>query len=235
MNKIQHIYGNGCSFTNDDYIRRTLNQPVYLDLLAEQFGTTVTNGGLPGACNRRIIRNTLRAATEFDQSTLVLVQLTMLQRTEKPYNPGQDNAWKMLAASEEYHESIKGDPFEKLNKIYFDAWFRFFDEKAEITNLATDLLLLSTYLESRNIPYLIFSYLPLIGPRTYKEVCNDRLQVVLAQNTCVLNILSGSLIDRLAGDMYYDADSSVKIGHLSPDGHKAAADVLANLIVERVL
>ena len=99
MNKIQHIYGNGCSFTNDDYIRRTLDQPVYLDFLAENFGTTVTNDGLPGSCNRRIIRNTLRAATEFDSSTLILVQLTFLQRTEKPYTPGQKNAWKMLLAN----------------------------------------------------------------------------------------------------------------------------------------
>ena len=236
MNKIQHIYGNGCSFINDDYIRRTLQQPVYLDLLADQFATTVTNGGLPGSCNRRIIRNTLRAATGFDSTTLVLVQLTFLHRTEKPYNPGQNNEWKMLGSSEDYYESIKNnDPSEKLNKIYFDTWFRFFDEKAEITNLATDLIMLSSYLDSHGIPYLIFPYGHLTHERTRIEVQKDRLQTVLSQNTCVLNILSDSLISRLDGNMYYDADSSVTIGHLSPEGHKAAADVLANLIVERVL
>jgi len=235
MNKIQHIYGNGCSFTNDDYIRLTLHQPVYLDLLAEQFKITVTNNGLPGSCNRRIIRNTLRAATDFDSTTLVLVQLTFLQRTEKIYTPGQDNAWKMLYSTEEYHESIKDDSSEKLNKSYFDTWFRFFDEKAEITNLATDLIMLSSYLDSRKIPYLIFPYVQLTREQTRIEVQADRLQTTLAQDSCVLNILSDSLISRLDGDMYYDADSSVEIGHLSPEGHKAAANVLANLIAERVL
>lgn len=235
MNKITHIYGNGCSFTNDDYIRRTLHQPLYLDLLAEQFGTTVTNDGLPGSCNRRIIRNTLRAATEFDSTTLVLVQLTFLQRTEKPYNPGQHNEWKMSDSTEEYHESIKDDPSEKLNKIYFDNWFRFFDATAELTNLATDLIMLSSYLDSRKIPYLIFPYLPLAQERIRVAVQDDLLQVVLAQNTQVLNILTDGLVNRLDGNMYYDTDASVKFGHLSPEGHAKAANVLANLLVERVL
>ena len=236
MNKIAHIYGNGCSFTYDDYIKRTLGKPDYLDLLAQRYGTTVTNAAMPGSCNRRIVRNTLRAATGFNSSTLVLVQLTFLSRTEKPYNPGQNNEWKMDASRsvQEYHESIKHNADEQLNKRYFDTWFRFFNEAAEVTNLATDLIMLSSYLKSRSIPYLIFPYFPLVEDKTREKVNGDILQTVLSQDANILNILSDSLISRMKHVEYYDADSSNRVGHLSPQGHELAAELLSSLLDAQV-
>jgi hypothetical protein len=226
MSNIKRIYANGCSFTYDNHIQHDLGQLCYPEILAQRYGISCTNAGRPGSCNRRIIRNTLRDSLSFDNTTLILLQLTFLFRTEKPYTPGQNNEWKMAGATEEYHESIKNNPLEKINQQYFETYLRFFDPYAELTNLAADIIMLTGYLRSKQIPYFIFPYTQLtIG--TTLLIGADQLQQYLAQDPAVLNILTDSLTDRLgAGDWYYDAAP----GHLNVQGHHQAANTLEKLI-----
>jgi hypothetical protein len=226
MSDIQHIYANGCSFTYDNYIQHELGQPCYPEILAQRRGISCTNAGLPGSCNRRIIRNTLRDSLLFDSTTLILLQLTFLSRTEKLYTPGQNNEWKMQHSKEEYHESIKNNPAEKINQTYFEMFFRFFDTAAEFTNLAADIIMLTGYLRSKQIPYIIFPYTQL-SPEEKPAISNDRLQQHLAQDPAVLNILTDSLTARLGpGDWCYDPVP----GHLNSQGHCRAAELLEKLI-----
>jgi hypothetical protein len=157
---------------------------------------------------------------------MVIVQLTFLSRTEKPFTPGQGNEWKLQGTTEEYHESIKANPAEFLNQEYYQNYLRFFDERAELTNLAADLIMLSSYLNSKNIPYFIFPYVQL---STDPAVCiqHDLLQKTLSQDEYVLDILKDSLIDRLGpGDWYYDSYP----GHLNVQGHRRAAELLQTLM-----
>jgi hypothetical protein len=226
MNNIQHIYANGCSFTSDNFIRYNLGKSCYPEIIAQHRGVSCTNAALPGSCNRRIIRNTLRDTLAFDSTTLVIVQLTFLTRTEKPYTPGQNNEWKMEYANEEYHESIKDNSNEPINQKYFETYMRFFDEQAELTNLAADIIMLTGYLRSKQIPYFVFSYAPLIT-NAIPSVSHDLLQQSLSCDSAVLNIITDSLVSRLdKGNWFYDPAP----GHLSAEGHQHAAEVLEKLL-----
>ena len=227
MNNIKHIYANGCSFTNDDYIKHTLKQSCYPKLLGEHYQIDVTNAGRPGSCNRRIIRNTLRDSFKFDNGTLVLLQLTFLFRTEKPYTEDPLTEWKMQHATEEYHESIKDNPAEEHNQEFFEMFYRYYDECAEITNLATDLIMLTGYFRNRNIPYFIFPYQNLVQPWVLRKMKDNQLLAKLSEDSCILNIMSENLLDLIGpGNWYYDQPR----GHLDQYGHVKAAEVLANLL-----
>lgn len=232
MNKLKRVYTNGCSFTYDNYIYNDLKGLAYGDLLAHKLNVEYANMALPGACNRRIIRTTLRDAIKFDCNTLVIVQLTILARTEKIYTPGQQNEWKMnnVQSHEEYHESIKGDANENLNQEYYNTHVKFFDERAEMTDLAADLLMLTAFLNNNCIPYYIFSYQPLVGQATANQIYHDCLQVQLRKDPSIMNILSDSMIDKIGpGNWHYDASKNF-VGHLNPAGHAQTAEILYKYI-----
>lgn len=232
MNKLKRIYTNGCSFTYDNHIYHDLKSPAYGDILAQKHNVDYLNMGLPGSCNRRIIRTTLRDVIEITDDTLVIIQLTVLERTEKIFTPGQNNEWKLdnKQSYQEYHESIKGDSREKINQEYYNTHIKFFDEQAEITNLVTDLLMLTAFLKNKHIPYYVFSYQPLVSESTAKNIYNDRLQVQLRKDSRVMNILSNSLVNQLGtGNWFYDVTNGLH-GHLNPAGHVQAAEILNNLI-----
>ena len=233
MNKLSQIYTNGCSFTYDNHVYHDLKGLAYGDILANQYGVTFLNMGLPGSCNRRIIRTTLRDALNFDSSTLVIVQLTVLERTEKAFTPGSDNDWKMncLQSQGEYHESLKSNSPGNLNQEYFKTHIKFFDECAALNDLAADLIMLTGYLQKKHIPYYVFSYQPLVSKSISTRVYNDCFQQQLRTDPNVMNILTDSLTDRLGpGDWYYDVAPKF-IGHLSPLGHNRAAEILDQLII----
>jgi len=237
MNKLKRIYTNGCSFTSDNYVYHELKSLAYGDVLASKYNVDYVNMGFPGACNRRIIRTTLRDSIEFANDTLVIVQLTFLQRTEKIFTPGQGNEWKLnnKQSYQEYHESIKGEIREKLNQEYFNTHIKFFDERAEITNLATDLLMLTAFLKNKHIPYYVFSYQPLVSKAIAHQVYNDRLQVQLRKDSGVMNILTDSLTSHLdSGNWFYDAVDG-HYGHLNPAGHKHAAEILNKFIADQLV
>ena len=218
MNNIQHIYANGCSFTFDNYIQLELNELCYPEILAKNLGIGCTNAAQPGSCNRRIIRNTLRDSLSFDSTTLVLVQLTFISRTEKPVLE------EIQSTNEEYHESIKGTEADVFSQKYFKTFMQFFNSKAEFTNLAADIIMLTGYLQSKNIPYLVFPYVQL-NTQPSLSISNDRLQQALAKDSNVLNILFDSLCKRLGpGEWYYDS------AHLDGNGHHRAAEILQDLL-----
>ena len=238
MNKITNLYTNGCSFTYDNHIYYDLKEKSYGDLLAKKYNLSYQNNALPGSCNRRIIRNTLRDALNLDSTTLVIVQLSLLSRTEKSYTPGQNNEWKMnnKQTTEEYHESIKENPEEKLNNEYFLMHMRYFDEKAAITDIAADLIMLTAFLQNKGIPYYIFPYQPMVSTKAAESLKNDAIQKYLSRDPRIMNILTDSLVTRLgSGDFFYDGRGIMygQIGHLHPAGHVKCADILATLLVNQ--
>jgi hypothetical protein len=227
INNIKTLYGNGCSFTNDNHIKLDLDKPLYLELLGEMLGTEVINNAFPGSCNRRIIRTTIRDCIlhNFDHKTFVLVQLTFLERTEKLFVPNKYNFWKAShnTAKLELHESIK--PNDPGNTDYSDHFLKHFDAAAELVDLATDLVMLSGFLKHRNIPHYIFHYPVLTHQGIVNSVIKDPIITQLVQNTHVANIQGQALIEKIVNHTYcYDGS------HMNPDGHKIAADILLKLI-----
>jgi hypothetical protein len=224
---INHLYVNGCSFINDHNIINQL-QPQFADHIAEHKGWQLTNAGEPGSCNRRIIRKTLKDSQEFDTNTLIIVSLTMLSRTEMNVYDLWDRTDPVMD-KEDFFQSIKVQSPDLIYQNYRDAWFKNYSEYGEFVNLATDVLMLSGYLQNQNIPYLIYAYQPLITTPGLSETLG-KLPVVQALNRDpgVINLLDDSLISHLGpGAWWYDGKTS---GHLHAQGHTHAGNILIELI-----
>ena len=235
MVEIKKIYGNGCSFIADTIPRDTA-PPGYLEMLAHDFGWEYHNAGKPGSCNRRIIRSTLRDSINLDSQCLVLLQLTWLHRTERPAQKNGFNDWKFdmqdffVGVKPLNHQELEPEEaeFAKQHVLHYDPL-------AAMTNLTSDLLMLTSYLKHRQIPYLCFAYLPLLDPGQSRTIENNLLDYELAKDPCVINMLSDSLISHMGpGDWYYDADGNKdEIGHFNSHGHRTAASVIKNLLINR--
>ena len=222
------LYANGCSFTNDNHVHLKLDQPLYAEILANRLGISCMNNAFPGSCNRRIIRTTIRdcVSNNFGPETFVLVQLTFLERTEKPYQIAKHNAWKKThrTAEWELHESVKLD--DPDNRPYSENFLRHFDLKAELLNLATDLVMMTGFLQYRNIPYYVFFYPNLSGQCPDNDwTQNEPLLQHLAQDRNVANLFGMSFFELVDAQTHcYDGS------HLNALGHIVAADRLQELI-----
>lgn len=237
MKKIKQIYGNGCSFIRDKLPPHPECKPGYLDMLAEKLQISCTNAGLPGSCNRRIIRSTLRDSINYDSSTLFIVQLTHLHRTEKSSRRNGINDWKF--DREDYFESVKpfNDSVEPHNADYVKHYLKHFDECAAMTDLTADVLMLAGWFRSCNIPYYIFSYLPLVSQETAIEIKDNCLNIETSLDPGIMPLLDSSLSYKIGpGNYYYDADGTqFEVGHFNQSGHQQAADILFNDLNRHVL
>lgn len=224
---IRHLYINGCSFTNDHTIINQ-SEPQFGDHIAKHNGWQLTNAGEPGSCNRRIIRRTLKDSQEFSNDTLVIVSLTMLSRTEMNVYDLWDRLDPMMN-KEDFFQSIKVQSPDLIYQNYRDAWFKNYSEYGEFVNLATDVLMLSGYLQNKGIPYLIYPYEPLVTTPGLSDTL-EKLPVyqTLSCDPCVINLLNNSLNSYLGpGSWWYDGNTS---GHLHAQGHAHAGNVLIDLI-----
>ena len=226
ISTIDHLYINGASFAKDDVM---INQsvPHFADHVAQHYGWRLTNAA-DAACNRRIIRRTVKDSQGFDSNTLVIVGFTMLARTEmNVYDLWDQTDPDMIR--EDFFQMVKQNSTDLIYRNYRDAWFKNYSEYGEFVNLATDILMLTGYLQSQGIPYLIYPFESLLWTPGLAETL-EKLPVVqaLSQDSCVLNLLNDNLISRLGpGKWCYDGITS---GHLHAQGHMQAGDVLIELI-----
>ena len=219
---IKHLYVNGCSFVKDNQI-----QTHFVDHMARRSDWTCTNAAWPGSCNRRIIRNTLKHSLDFDHTTQVIVSLTFLQRTEINIYDNRGPTDPRMA-QEDWFQGIKADHTGEQFRDYREAWIRNFNDYGEAIDLATDVLMLTSHLRLRNIPYLIYSYHPRSIPQHLQAIlAQHKIFQALHQDPGVLDLFKDSLCARLdAGNWWYDGVN----GHLNSSGHEHAADVLLKLI-----
>jgi len=130
---MKQIYVNGCSFTKDIYVSQVLGDKLYSDYLSEHYGIPVINRGMPGSCNRRIIRTTARDCLSLDKDTFVIVQLTFLQRFQVS---ADSNVWQVSEnfdpGQEEILRSVKlNDPSNtKQVSDYINSVIRNFSEES---------------------------------------------------------------------------------------------------------
>lgn len=219
-----------------DKIPRTPEDRGYLEMLADRFDWTYHNAGKPGSCNRRIIRSTLRDAMNLDETCLVLMQLTFLHRLEIPARQDGGNDWQF--DMEDFFVSLKPTDEAKLplkQKEFVRQHVLNYDAQAAMTDLTADLIMLSAYLKNRRIPYFFFAYQPLLETTDAEVLSNNLLNYSLNEDPWTLNTLNDSLTTRMgAGDWYYDADGKRgEIGHFNERGHRRAADILEDLLIDR--
>ena len=225
MKHIKQLYTNGCSFTNDTNLKNN-GGTCWPEILAERLGVELVNSGHPGSCNRRVIRTTLRDSINFDSSTLVVVQLPYLFRYEKPYVDETVNRWKVNAPWQhgEIMESVKpADGSQSpAAQEYTQCMVKHWEYPALFNENLIDVIMLTGYLRSKNIPYLI-----------YRHYCEEDLEVVnnsfyqtVLNDPYVFNIDSSFVADINEEKYYYDS----LYAHLNQAGHELLADKLINTL-----
>jgi len=101
------LYSNGCSYTANFGLERDNRYPV---LIANYFGWTVEDRAIPGSCNSKIIRSSMRDCInllERKEPIVALIQLTHRERFEYAGTPTKENHWKYGGLS---HDNLEIDP-----------------------------------------------------------------------------------------------------------------------------
>lgn len=163
------VYSNSCSFGAPQ------GHETYGNVVARHHKAFFKNAGKAGACNRRIIRTTLRDLIELKEQgddIIALIGLTFLSRTElwrSDLNPvDNDGHFHVLSIKHDKIDwSTKGlidtmvpnihELAEPSVQSYYKEWLTHYDREGTMTNLLTDILMLTGWLKAQNIQYVIFS------------------------------------------------------------------------------
>ena len=244
MNPI--IYANGCSYTANMVLECTQRYPELIGAKASHGYTNYEtfNVATPGACNRQIIRSTMRHCMKFindGRDVLALIQLTHLHRTEYADETivpsyGQlstidkriyDDAWHSNANLSTYFfndefRSIKPNQQGLPSKV--DQWanlgFILHNETAAFRNLCLDIVGLTSFLKANNIKYVIY-----MGPKLInidESINLDPLYQFVRQDPNILDLFEFSMLGLTGKDKHPDID-----------GMQLIADYFFNLLFEQ--
>ncbi|CAB4138125.1 hypothetical protein UFOVP328_318 [uncultured Caudovirales phage] len=205
----------------------------YSEFLGELLNVDhVINNGLGGACNRRILRTTVRDLLELkaqhpEQDILAVICLGSLIRNEwwnPDAVPGTNNDGH-YQSFQIHGTDYKNQPFVR----YANEWYRLYDDEAEQTNLLMELTLLTGWLELNQIKYIMFAGNSLTYKKLdYSDVFIRDFANNIFSNPRILNINDFSFvkycIDR--GHHPYDYDLWMNNGHHGESAHKDFAGFL---------
>jgi hypothetical protein len=162
------VYSNSCSFG------AIQSHSVYADVVAQNFSAQLINRGQNASCNRRIIRTTLRDLNDLKNkdNVLLLLGLTFISRTEiwRPelaVNQNDGHFHSIKIQHQKFDWSVNGlvdtavsgthEYADSAVKNYYREWLLHYNPEAEVTNLLTDIIMLTGWCKHSNIPYVIFS------------------------------------------------------------------------------
>jgi hypothetical protein len=196
------VYSNSCSFGAPGQ-----GHQIYSNVVSDQYSSELVNRGERGACNRRIIRTTLRDLTDLKEAyndILVLIGFTFLSRTEtwRPDLPaaGNDGHFHSLTVNHskiDWTNGLNDTIVTDIHKLadpevseYYKQWLLHYDREAAMTDLLTDIVMLAGWLKQNNINYLMFSNVDcfdgddLIG---YNSPFLNNLRLTVEQDPCIIN------------------------------------------------
>lgn len=151
------VYSNSDSYG----VLSDIKGQVYSKFIAEHFNATLINSGKPGSCNDRIFRTTVRDLLELTtnnkEEILVLISIATSYRFEYWSNTADKN-------DGHFKSELFWDPSVDTKNLSKELLL-LYNEDAEITKLYCNLVLLTTFLKSLGVKYLIWS-----GSNTYKNI-----------------------------------------------------------------
>lgn len=165
------VYSNACSF----------GMPVgspplsYNSIIANHYGATLVSNHVPGSCNRRIVRSSLRDLIDLKQNNnddiLVLVGLSFIFRTElwQPDIPANKNdghfhpirtnsrIWKN---KQDYYVGNIEKECEHADPNLVD-WYKQYllwqNKESLVTEQLADLIMFAAFCQQQNLKYLIWN------------------------------------------------------------------------------
>jgi hypothetical protein len=172
---------------SDSYGVLSTTKNRYSDYLGELLqADTIINNGLPGSCNARIIRTTVRDILDVrkdnNDSILAVVCLASMIRNEW-WNP---NKTLPNGFNDGHFESFQIHGVKNNQRLpcyhYTQEWYRHYNDEAEQTNLFKELIMLTSFLKQQKVNYIMFAgnnltYKPLdyLSPfiKTFAEKIQD--------------------------------------------------------------
>lgn len=164
------LYSNSCSFGAKDQ-----GHIIYPELVASRLGVSLINEGIAGSCNRRIIRSSLRSLIELKEQhsdITALIGLSFIGRTElwQPHKVGTNDGdfhpisnstisnlnWNKGLINTDYSYSDICKLADEEIKDYYKQWLIHMSKEAEVTNLITDIIMLSGFADANDIKIKIF-------------------------------------------------------------------------------
>jgi hypothetical protein len=187
------LYTNSCSFGAPQ------EHPIYADFIGKQLGLKVINAGVPGSCNRRIIRTTLRDLS--NKNGIALIGLTFISRTElwqpKLANNSNDGDFHSIDIEQTglnwqqgLIKTIVPDVYKYANSDvldYYKQWLLHYNPESELTNLLTDIILLSGWLTLNNIKHLIFSNVDVLPTVDFNAPFIKSLHASILENKNIID------------------------------------------------
>lgn len=164
------VYSNSCSFGQANQ-----GHDIYPELIAQHYNASLINKGVPGSCNRRIIRTSTRDLIEikkdFNDEILCLIGLSFISRTElwQPNIPAKDNDGNFHSITVDYKKynwsaglintTVKDIHLSSPVEIqsYYQQWLLHMSKEAIITDLITDIILFKNFCQQQGIKVLIWS------------------------------------------------------------------------------
>jgi hypothetical protein len=242
------VYSNSCSFG------ATQKHKVYANTVAENFSAQLINQGQNGSCNRRIIRTTLRDLVDLKakDNVLLLLGLTFISRTEiwRPdLAPVQTDGHfhSITVQHQKFNWAVKGlidtvipnihEYADSTVKSYYREWLTHYSPEAEITNLLTDIVMLTGWCKNSNIPYVVFSNvdcLPSDDKVGYTSPFLQSLRHTIEADPNVLNPWIFSFGSHALSLGYVPKDQNLygRHGHPGLEAHAMFGNLLTNHITK---
>lgn len=153
-------------YVNGDSYACFSDGKTYADFLGEYLGTHSVNAAISGSCNARILRTTVRDLIKINsEKVYVVISLSFPLRTElwddqligknRFINDGEFTSFALTTSKRWYYDK------EKVSNGRYKNWIeqqlRWYNVEAETVNLLKDVLLLTAWLKSKKILYVILS------------------------------------------------------------------------------
>src|SRR6056300_267296 len=186
------IYSNSCSFGITSKLWTS-----YSDYISQELDYTLVNNGKEGSCNRAIVRKTLRDIIKLqsnNQNIIALIGLTMITRTKKwqpwilqnnsddgDFHPVSVNhkSFNWSAGLNSLHPDVWKTADQRI-KNFYKEWLLLYNPEEELTNLCADLVMLTGFLKSSKIKYIIFNNMepfPALGEAPFLEEFANILRI----------------------------------------------------------
>ena len=202
------LYSNGCSFTDWRYIPREHRYPV---IIGERMNWSVHDRGLPGSCNSRIIRTTIRdccALLDKHEPVVALIQLTFLDRYEYPGQATADNRWKY--ENGDLFESVTPGQYSTEESEVVRSWARssllLHNDEAAYLQLFASIIGLVGFFRQHSIRYYIY-----MGPSQNNIFEPTDLYQYLKQDPGILDLLTFNMLALTGKQIHPNHAGMIKI------------------------
>jgi hypothetical protein len=218
------IYVNG-----DSYIHNANGGRNIASFLSEYTNNDVTDCSIPGSCNNRILRTSLRdllVLKQMHKNITAFIGLTYIFRSDVWDTINQPKRWKNSNDGEfaSYQLMNFNEPqIPNYLKPYAQQWAKWYHSEAEITKLLQGVILLSAWCKTNNITLRIFSSTSIDQLIDIEAPFIKPFYIEISKDANLIDLFNFSLIGycKNLGHVPYDSGD-----HLSEPAHKDFAAFL---------